>query len=69
MESAKHFAGPWCVIPLRHNLDTISMKFLKDALLITNFEICHLINVCMTRSIMPDSWIIGTISPIPKKGL
>ena len=23
MESAKHFAGPWCVIPLWHNLDTI----------------------------------------------
>ena len=50
-------------------VEHISMKFLKDALLITNFETCHLINVCMTRSIMPDSWKIGTISSIPKKGL
>ena len=50
-------------------VEHISMKFFEDALLITNFEICHLINVCMTRSITPDSWKIGTISLIPKKGL
>ena len=71
------FVGEKEIVALTKSLPTnkssqvehISMKFLKDALLITNFEICHLINVCMTRSIMPDSWKIGSISPIPKKGL
>ena len=43
------------------------MKHLKDALMLTTLEICHLLNECMTMSYMPESWKLCTISPIPKK--
>ena len=41
---------------------------LKDFLKIMIIEFTHLINECLDHGIMPRSWSIGTVSPIPKNG-
>ena len=44
----------------------ISMPFLKDALLSIVPEIMFLLNECLQNGIMPYSWKIGHVTPIPK---
>ena len=51
------------------NVPGITMSFLKDALLVTSFEIRHILNESLSQSVIPFAWKIGTITPIPKKGL
>ena len=39
------------------NVQGIAMKYLKDALLITSFEICHILNESISQSIIPLYYI------------
>ena len=50
------------------NVPCITMKYLKDALQITTFEICHILNECLSQTKIPLAWKIGTITPVPKNG-
>ena len=50
------------------NVQGITMNYLKDALLISAFEICHILNESLLRAVIPAAWKIGTITPVPKKG-
>ena len=50
-------------------VEGIQISFLKDAVLISHLEMCRIINGCFHMSIMPNLWKIGTITPVPKKGL
>ena len=47
----------------------ISTKYLIDALIATHFEFSHILNESLASSVMPNSWKIGTITPVPKKPL
>ena len=42
------------------------MGVLKDAMSILLLEFTHLMNECLNSSVMPKSWKIGTVTPIPK---
>ena len=44
----------------------MSMGILKDAMSILLVEFTHLINECLTSSVMPVAWKVGTVTPIPK---
>ena len=50
------------------NIPGFIMKYLNDALLITAFEICHILNESINQTKIPVAWKIGTITPVPKKG-
>ena len=50
-------------------VENISTIYLVDALLATHFEFSHIINESLFTSVMPNSWKIGTITPVPKKPL
>ena len=47
-------------------VDDISMRVLKDVFGILLIEVTQLVNVCLDKSLMPQCWKIGTVSPIPK---
>ena len=44
------------------------MIYLRDGLLITVTELCHILNESVRTMRMPSSWKIATITPIPKSG-
>ena len=51
------------------HVEGINITFLRDGLLIAEMELAHLINECLRLSCMPELWAVGTITPIPKKGI
>ena len=50
------------------HVDSISMKYLRDGLLITVTELCHILNESVKTMRMPSSWKKATITPVPKNG-
>ena len=50
------------------HVDGISMIYLRDGLLITVTELCHILNESVRTMRMPSSWKIATITLIPKSG-
>ena len=51
------------------NVENINASQLKDALKIMMIEFTYFINECLQKSRMPRKWSVGTISPVPKKGM
>ena len=49
-------------------IENISMPYLKDSLSILAFEFTYIINECLDKGIMPQDWVLGTITPVPKNG-
>ena len=49
-------------------VDNVNMFFLKEALLCLVTEFTFLLNKCLELSVMPNSWSIGAITPVPKTG-
>ena len=50
------------------NVEGINTSQLKDAFKTTIIEFTYFINECLSQSVMPRKWKVGTISPIPKNG-
>ena len=46
----------------------IRTRLFKDAFKVLSVELTHIINESLDQAIFPDTWAIGTITPIPKGG-
>ena len=50
------------------NVEDINTSQLKDAFKTMIIEFTFFINECLSKSVMPQKWKVGTVSPVPKNG-
>ena len=44
----------------------LSARILKDGFEIRTLQLTHVFNVCLAKGVLPLSWGVGVITPIPK---
>ena len=46
----------------------LNAELIRDAFLVLNVELTHLLNESISQQIFPSKWAIGSVTPIPKDG-